>query len=116
MRSSINFSRTGNRKPSPMSLSTQHIVRHLFRVESLEEVSRQQLEELVATHPFFGVGRYLLSRKLQAESADNFVEETQKTNLYFTNPFWLQWLLQDAKAAPVNGVVGAMEEIAVAKA
>jgi len=85
-----------------MSLSTQHIVRHLFRVESLEEVSRQQLEELVSTYPSFGVGRYLLSRKLQAEAADNFVEETLKTNLYFTNPFWLQWLLQDAAAAPVN--------------
>lgn len=86
-----------------MSLSTQHIIRHLFRVESLEEVSRQQLEELVKSYPSFGVGRYLLSRKLQAEKADHFSEETQKTNLYFTNPFWLQWLLQEDHAQPVNG-------------
>ncbi|MBN9380418.1 MAG: hypothetical protein J0H74_06615 [Chitinophagaceae bacterium] len=86
-----------------MSLSAQHIIRHLFRVESLEEVSRQQLEELVETYPSFGVGRYLLSRKLQAEKADHFSEETQKTNLYFTNPFWLQWLLQEDLVQPVNG-------------
>src|SRR5258708_26811537 len=87
-----------------MSLPMQHILQHLFRVETLEEVPRQQLEELVATYPSFGVGRYLLSRKLQAETADNFVEETQKTNLYFTNPFCLQWLLQDAAAvSATNG-------------
>jgi hypothetical protein len=86
-----------------MSLSTQHIIRHLFGVESLEEVSRQQLEELVGTYPSFGVGRYLLSRKLQTENADHFNEETQKTNLYFTNPFWLQWLLQEDLSRPANG-------------
>jgi len=87
-----------------MSLSTQHIIRHLFRVESLEEVSRQQLEELVENYPSFGVGRYLLSSKLQAEKADHFSEETQKTNLYFTNPFWLQWLLQEDQARSANGL------------
>ena len=86
-----------------MSLSTQHIIRHLFQAESLEEVSRQQLEELVEEYPSFGVGRYLLSRKLQTEGSDHFNEETQKTNLYFTNPFWLQWLLQDA-ARPAGGI------------
>jgi len=92
-----------------MSLSTQHIIRHLFRAESLEEVSRQQLEELVEEYPSFGVGRYLLSRKLQAEGASHFNEETQKTNLYFTNPFWLQWLLNDA-ARPAGGVEPVREE------
>ncbi|HVV04535.1 MAG TPA: hypothetical protein VHC96_09960 [Puia sp.] len=85
-----------------MTLPTQHIIRHLFRVDTLEEVSRQQLEELVEEYPSFGVGRYLLSRKLQAETADRSGEETQKTNLYFTNPFWLQWLLEDQAPRPVT--------------
>jgi hypothetical protein len=93
-----------------MSLSMQHIIRHLFRAESLEEVSRQQLEELVEEYPSFGVGRYLLSHKLQAEGAEHFNEETQKTNLYFTNPFWLQWLLQDA-ARPSGGIVPVRQRI-----
>ena len=83
-----------------MTLPTQHIIRHLFQVDTLEEVSRQQLEELVEEYPSFGVGRYLLSHKLQAEAADRFGEETQKTNLYFTNPFWLQWLLRDQASRP----------------
>jgi len=83
-----------------MTLPTQHIIKHLFRVDTLEEVSRQQLQELVEEYPSFGVGRYLLSHKLQAEAADRFGEETQKTNLYFTNPFWLQWLLRDQASRP----------------
>jgi len=84
-----------------MTLPTQHIIRHLFQVDTLEEVPRQRLEELVEEYPSFGVGRYLLSRKLQAEAADHFGEETQKTNLYFSNPFWLQLLLQDGMRRPV---------------
>ncbi|HEY4286334.1 MAG TPA: hypothetical protein VGN00_04475 [Puia sp.] len=72
----------------------QPIIQHLFQASSLEDVSRQRLESFVAEYPSFGIGHYLLSRKLQAEGADSYVEETQKTNLYFTNPFWLQLLLE----------------------
>src|ERR1700720_1773753 len=82
-----------------MTLPMQHIIQHLFRADSLEDVSRERLEELVSTYPSFSVGRYLLSRKLQTENAGHFSEETQKTNLYFTNPFWLQWLLQNEAVA-----------------
>ncbi len=72
----------------------QHIIQHLFSADSLGDVPRERLETLVNEHPSFSLGRYLLSSKLRAENADEFAEETRKTNLYFTNPFWLQWLLQ----------------------
>jgi len=75
----------------------QHIIKHLFRVDTLEEVPRVKLEELVKEHPSFGIGRYLLSSKLHAENDGHFTEETLKTNLYFNNPFWLQWLLLQAE-------------------
>ncbi|HZE86171.1 MAG TPA: hypothetical protein VE035_17750 [Puia sp.] len=74
----------------------QHIIRHLFKVGSLDEVPKERLEELVQEYPSFSVGHYLLSSKLHAEDAANFTEETERTNLYFSNPFWLQWLLQNA--------------------
>ncbi|WP_431216193.1 hypothetical protein ACQ86N_17075 [Puia sp. P3] len=82
----------------------QPIIQHLFQVSSLEDVSRQRLESFVAEYPSFGIGHYLLSRKLLAEGADNYIEETQRTNLYFTNPFWLQWLL-DNPEEPAAGKV-----------
>jgi len=77
-----------------MNYPMQPIIQHLFQATSLEDVSRQRLESFVAEYPSFGIGHYLLSRKLQAEGADSYMEETQKTNLYFTNPFWLQLLLE----------------------
>ena len=77
-----------------MNYPMQPIIQHLFQASSLEDVTRQRLESFVAEYPSFGIGHYLLSRKLQAEGADSYREETQKTNLYFTNPFWLQLLLE----------------------
>lgn len=74
----------------------QPIIQHLFQESSLEAVSRERLESFVAEYPSFGIGHYLLSRKLQAEGDDRFAEKTQLTNLYFSNPFWLQWLLESS--------------------
>jgi hypothetical protein len=71
----------------------QPILQHLFQASSLETISREQLESFVREYPSFGIGHYLLSRKLKAEGSDQFAAETQKTSLYFTNPFWLQWQL-----------------------
>src|ERR1700722_2166529 len=71
------------------------IIQHLFQVPSLEDVSRERLETFVGEYPSFGIGHYLLSRKLQKEDAGGFEEKTKLTCLYFSNPFWLQWLLEN---------------------
>jgi len=90
-----------------MNPSMQPIIQHLFQVSSLEDVSRQRLESFVAEYPSFGIGHYLLSRKLLAEGADSYMQETQRTNLYFTNPFWLQWLLDNPEENAAGGGVRA---------
>jgi hypothetical protein len=79
-----------------MNHSMQPAIQHLFQVSSLEAVSREQLEKFVEEYPCFGYGHYLLSRKLRTENADQFLVKTQKTSLYFSNPFWLQWMLENA--------------------
>jgi hypothetical protein len=79
----------------------QPAIQHLFQVSTLEAVSREQLEKFVEEYPCFGFGHYLLSRKLRAESADQFLPTTRKTSLYFSNPFWLQWMLENA-GSPVH--------------
>src|SRR5580658_7080715 len=79
-----------------MNPSMPPAIQHLFQVSTLEAVSRGQLEKFVEEYPCFGFGHYLLSRKLRAENADQFLTATQKTSLYFSNPFWLQWMLENA--------------------
>ncbi|HXB91007.1 MAG TPA: hypothetical protein VNU72_01900, partial [Puia sp.] len=75
--------------------SMQPIIKHLFQADTLEDVSRERIEAFVEEYPSFGIGHYLLSRKLRGEDVDRFTGEAQKTSLYFTNPFWLQWLLEN---------------------
>ena len=82
------------------------IIQHLFQVSSLEDVSRERLESFVESYPSYGIGHYLLSCKLQAEGSDRFLPETQRTCLYFSNPLWLQWLLQNSDASIGTQPVG----------
>ena len=81
-----------------MIQSMQPIIQHLFQANSLEDVSMERLEAFVEEYPSFGIGHFLLSRKLQVEDAGRYSGETQRTNLYFTNPFWLQWMLENSGA------------------
>ncbi|HTR29453.1 MAG TPA: hypothetical protein VMH27_09290 [Puia sp.] len=84
-----------------MNQSMQRAIQHLFQVTSLEAVSLEHLETLVEEYPCFGFGHYLLSQKLRVENSDRFLPATQRTNLYFPNPFWLQWML-DNTSGPVK--------------
>ncbi len=85
------------------------IIQHLFQVNSLEDVSRERLETFVEDFPSFGIGHYLLSRKLQKEDAGGFEEKTKLTCLYFSNPFWLQWLLENTDVGGQKPTPGHME-------
>jgi hypothetical protein len=88
------------------------IIQHLFQVSTLEDVSRERLESFVESYPSYGIGHYLLSCKLQAEGSERFLPETQRTCLYFSNPLWLQWLLQRSDASVAAPVETAFTETA----
>lgn len=88
-------------KHIPMKNSAQHIIEILFGREKLEDVTVNQLKDLVKEYPSFNIGHYLLSKKLQAENHEEFLPETKKTALYINNPFWLQWLLQQVNDEPI---------------
>ncbi|HEX4372152.1 MAG TPA: hypothetical protein VHZ50_02505, partial [Puia sp.] len=76
-----------------MNNNIDHIVKNIFQAESLEQVSLKQLNELIETYPTFNFAHYMLSKKMKMKNFPGFEKETQKTALYFTNQFWLQWLL-----------------------
>src|SRR5450631_3932353 len=76
-----------------MNNNIDHIVKNIFQADSLEQVSLKQLNELIDMHPSFNFAHYMLSKKMQMKNIPGYEKETQKTALYFTNQFWLQWLL-----------------------
>lgn len=89
-----------------MTGNTNHIIRQLFQADTLEKVSLQDLENITLEYPYFNAGHYLFCRKLKIEN--NYIppEKTQRSALYFTNPFWMQWLLKNAQDEPQTEVVG----------
>ena len=77
-----------------MTNQTDHIVQHLFNKKRLDDVSVYELERFIATHPYFAAGHFLLAKKSQVDSFDNFKEKVATAALYYHNPLWLQWLLE----------------------
>ena len=81
-----------------MSQSLERILRFLTNKENLEEVSVSDLQKLTDESPFFPVAQLLLAKKLKAGSHSDFVQQSQKASLYFSNPFWLHFQLEGKSA------------------
>ncbi|PWT78533.1 MAG: hypothetical protein C5B59_01550 [Bacteroidetes bacterium] len=76
-----------------MNENISFLLESLFGTTRLSDVTVDQLRELVDSYPAFSAGHYFLSKKLQQENNEQFQPQTQVTGLYFNNPLWLQWLL-----------------------
>jgi hypothetical protein len=84
----------------------------IFGKQSLEEISLEEIHHVLAEFPSFNVAHYLLSRKLKLENDPAYEAETRKTALYFNNPIWLQWLLEeDIQAEEEHTVNEAYSEV-----
>ena len=70
-----------------------HIVEHLFHKKSLNDVSEFELERFIATYPYFAAGHFLLAKKTQISEPEKSREKISATSLYYHNPLWLQWLI-----------------------
>ena len=76
-----------------MTNQIDHIVEHLFQKKRLDDVSVYELERFIATHPYFAAGHFLLAKKNQTADPQHFKEKVAKAALYYHNPLWLQWLV-----------------------
>ena len=76
------------------------LVQSLFKKNSLQECSRWELEILADKYPYFGIAQLLVSGKLKEESAADYEKQVQKTSLYFTNPLWLDYILNKKPLPP----------------
>jgi hypothetical protein len=76
-----------------MTHQIDNIVKHLFRKNNLDEVSENELETFVDTHPYFAAGHFLLAKKIQSTRPEQTQENIATAALYYNNALWLQWLL-----------------------
>lgn len=71
----------------------QKTLQHLFKKNTLQEIPVEALQDLTAEYPYFALGQYLLSSKLQQGDEKAFEKQFQKTLVYFHNPLWLKYQL-----------------------
>jgi tetratricopeptide (TPR) repeat protein len=76
-----------------MNQPAEKVLSYLTGSEDIEAVTAEDLQKLVAEHPYFPVTQFLLTKKLKSENDERYLSQAQKAILYFSNPYWLNYLL-----------------------
>mgnify|MGYP000166723058 CR=1 FL=1 len=99
-----------------MSSIQEKALVHLTGTANLGSVSQDTLLTLANESPYFAPIQLLLSAKLKETNANTFNSQAQKTNFYFSNPYWVHYLLtdfssQNKAADQVNVLLAASAQI-----
>jgi len=71
----------------------QTVVRSILQKESLDDCSVEELQSLAQQYPYFSPVQFLLAEKLRSADEHLYKQQLQKLSLHFTNPLWLDYLL-----------------------
>ncbi|MCA6439759.1 MAG: hypothetical protein ACRCSM_04175 [Sediminibacterium sp.] len=85
-----------------MKLTQEKALLHLTGNTSLAPLRIEALEKLVNEYPFFSPGQYLFSAKLKKEDHPLATAQAAKTALYFSNPLWLQFQLDNQEDVGID--------------
>ncbi|MDB5210543.1 MAG: hypothetical protein JWQ30_1370 [Sediminibacterium sp.] len=92
-----------------MNPTQEKALLHLTGKPGLSLSQKQALQQVADESPYFAPARFFLTAGAkQHGSSPAWISQAQKTNLYFTNPWWLQYQLDDITTEELTE-----EEIAV---
>jgi len=78
-----------------MNSTVNEITKSITGKHSLNDCSVEELQQLTSQYPFSAPVQFLLARKLKEISSDSLNKHIQKASLYFQNPLWFDYLLND---------------------
>ena len=78
--------------------NNQAIFESLFGRNFSDPGNTAFLEELTSEHPYFSPAQFYLLQQTNSGSA-SFEKQALKTNIYFNNPYWLNFQLQQTGSA-----------------
>lgn len=76
-----------------MNYIPSKVLRYVAGNENIDAISLDELQQLADENPYFPFAQFLLAKKLKAENNPGFLSQVQKTALYFSNPYWLDYQL-----------------------
>ncbi len=62
---------------------------------NFKEVTINELDQWVASYPYFAPAQFLLAAKLKQEEHPAFLKQVQKAAVFFNNPFWMHYQLME---------------------
>jgi hypothetical protein len=80
-----------------MNSIQEKVLFHLTGSRDLDKVDEDSLTKLANSYPYFAPAQMLLASKLKKTDSPAFIQQAQKTGLYFSNPYWLHFLLNKPK-------------------
>jgi hypothetical protein len=78
-----------------MNMVEGKIVHLLTGKHSLDEVTVNELKTIADNQPYFSVVQLLLAKKMKQENHPEYLQQVQKTALYFPNVHWLHYQLNN---------------------
>ena len=78
-----------------MNSTVNEITKSITGKHSLNDCSVEELQQLTSQYPFSAPVQFLLAKKLKEISSDPLNKHIQKASLYFQNPLWFDYLLND---------------------
>jgi len=78
-----------------MNFTVNEITKSITGKLSLNDCSVEQLQQLTNQYPYSAPAQFLLARKLKEISSTSLSNHIQKASLYFQNPLWFDYLLND---------------------
>lgn len=77
-----------------MNLTQEKALFHLTGKLHLSHLKKESLQEVTDESPYFAPAHFFVTADLKQRSLQTlWTSHAQKTNLYFTNPYWLQYQL-----------------------
>jgi hypothetical protein len=73
------------------------LVRSIFKKESLDDCSLEELLAMARQYSYFTPVQFLLAEKLKTTDENLYRDQLQKLSLHFNNPLWLDHLLNSYK-------------------
>ena len=86
------------------------ITQQLFHKDNLNEVSEEDLGQFISKYPYVAPARFLLAKKKHQPDISQPDAEVITAGLYFSNPLWLNWQLENEEKEEDNEVVTVPEQ------
>ncbi len=86
---------------------------HALATKLFVQNNKEDLEAVVERYPYFGFAHFLLLRNNIIQKDEKIENQLQKTALYFTNPYWLNFLIvqSECSSQKVAEIIVNSEEI-----